>query len=168
MKHEPIEQHIEEEFHVSWYIIAYKFIFGLAEAVLGIGIAFFGKTAIIWYRAYSRAELSEEPHSLLVRLTRGIIPTVLAHHTFLVFYLLLLGLTKIAGAIGLMYKQNWGVDLLVALTIIMFPFQCIQLVTHPSIADFLYIFIGLFIALYLVNFKPRQWTRRVVKRIRRV
>lgn len=161
------EQKVEAQYHVSWFIVAYKFLFGLTEVLFGLALAFFGKTATVWYRAYASAELSEEPHNLLIRLTQSVIPSILTHHTFLVFYLLLLGIVKIAGAIGLVYKQDWGVDLLVAVTIIMFPFQFIQLIMRPSIADFLYIFIGLFIAMYLVNFKPHEWAARMATKVKR-
>ena len=161
------EERIEKEYHVSWYIIAYKLFFGLLELFSGITIMFFGRTALLWYHVYAIQELSEDPHDLLVRLTEGIIPNVLAHHTFLALYLILLGGAKIAGAIGLIYKQNWGVDLLVGLTVIMLPFQLVQLARHPSFADFLYIFIGLFIAMYLVNFRPHEWVAHVATKIKR-
>jgi uncharacterized membrane protein len=154
----------EDEFHGSWYIIAYKFLFGLAEFILGLSIALFGKAALRWYRLVAARELIEDPHDLLVRLTSSVIPNALTHRTFLVTYLLVLGAAKIAGAIGLLYKKNWGVDLLVALTFIMFPFQFVQLIQHPTMVDFLYIMIGLFIALYLVNFRPHEWVGRVAKR----
>ncbi len=166
MKSPGTEERIEKEFHVSWYIIVYKMLFGLAEFVFGIGITFFGHKALLWYRVYATGELSEDPHDVLVRLTERVIPNVLAHHTFLVLYLILLGAAKIAGAIGLMYKQNWGVDLLVALTIIMLPFQVIQLSLHPSFLDFLYIGTGLLIALYLINFHPKEWATRMAKHVR--
>jgi len=94
-------------------------------------------------------------------MTRNAIPNVLTHHTFLVIYLILLGSAKIAGAIGLIYKKNWGVDLLVGLTLLMLPFQLFRLFLYPSIADFIYISVGLFVSMYLINFKPHAWARRV-------
>lgn len=167
MKPATSEQQIEAEYHVSWYIIAYKPVFGLIEFLFGAGIMVFGVKALAWYRIYASQELSEDPHDLMVRLTEGIVPNVLGHHQFLALYLVILGAAKIAGAIGLMYKQHWGVDLLVGLTILMFPFQFIQLARHPSFPDFLYIFIGLFIALYLVNFRPHEWAARMVHRVKK-
>ncbi|MBI3559803.1 DUF2127 domain-containing protein [Candidatus Gottesmanbacteria bacterium] len=158
---------IEKEFHVSWYIIAYKLLFGLAEFLLGAGITFFGRAVFHWYRIYAAQELSEDPHDLLVRLTEGIIPNVLAHHAFFALYLTLLGSIKIAGAIGLIYKQNWGVDLLVGLTLLMLPFQLFQLARNPSITVFLYILIGLLIAMYLVNFRPHEWAARMATKVKR-
>lgn len=155
------EQEIEKEYHVSWYIIAYKGMFGLVEFLFGVGITFFGRQVLTWYRVFSARELSEDPHDLLVRLSENIVPNVLARHSFLALYLLLLGGAKIAGAIGLVYRKNWGIDLLVFMTICMFPFQFVRLLLHPSIADFLYIFVGIFIALYLINFKPHAWVRRM-------
>ncbi len=166
MKTVVIEERIEKEYHVSWYIIAYKLFFGIVEFLLGAGITFFGQTALVWYRVYASRELLEDPHDLLVRLSEGVVPNVLAHHTFLALYLILLGGAKIAGAVGLIYRRNWGVDLLVALTLIMFPFQFIRLIMHPSLSDFLYIFVGLFIALYLINFRPHEWAKRMATKIR--
>lgn len=162
-----LEEQIEKEYHVSWYIIAYKFAFGLVEFLLGAGVTLFGRKALIWYRAYAIQELSEDPHDLLVRLTQSIVPNVLTHRTTLAIYLIVLGVAKIAGAIGLMYKRNWGADLLVVITLIMFPFQFVALIRHPSAPDFFYIFIGLFIAFYLINFHPREWTRHIVHRVTR-
>lgn len=167
MKPSAVEEQIEKEFHVSWYIVAYKLLFGLSEFLLGIGITIFGRAALHWYRVVATRELSEDPHDVLVRLTERIIPNILAPHTFIALYLVILGAAKIAGAVGLIYKQHWGIDLLVGLTFIMLPFQLVQLLMHPSLPDFLYIVTGLLIALYLVNFRPHDWAARVSKRIRR-
>jgi uncharacterized membrane protein len=162
-----VEQKIEEEYHVSWYIIIYKLLFGLVEFLLGAGITLFGKMALLWYQTSTAQELSEDPHDLVVHLTQGFVPGLLSHNTFLALYLIILGGAKIAGAVGLIYKKNWGVDLLIGLTVVMFPFQFVQLILHPSLADFLYILIGILIALYLVNFKPNEWAKRMSAKIPR-
>jgi uncharacterized membrane protein len=158
-----IEKQLETEYHVSWYIIAYKMIFGLIEFLLGVGIAIFGRNMFTIYTHYLTQELLEEPHDLLARLSRQIVPGILTHNTYLILYLVLLGAAKIAGAVGLLYKKHWGVDLLVGLTLIMFPFQIIQLIRSPSIIDFTYIIVGLLIALYLINFQPKAWASRVAR-----
>jgi uncharacterized membrane protein (DUF2068 family) len=77
-----------------------------------------------------------------------------------------LGGAKVAGAIGLIFKQNWGVDLLVGLTIIMLPFQIVRLVVHPSLIESSYVVIGFFIAMYLINFHPHQWVKRIHSKLR--
>ena len=160
------EEKFEKELHVSWYIVAYKFLFGLTELLLGAGITIFGSAAVSWYRVISVQELSEDPHDVLIRLTESVIPHVFAPHTFISVYLILLGTAKIAGAIGLVYKQYWGIDLLVGLTFVMLPFQLVQLIMHPSVADLLYIVTGLLIALYLINFHPREWAAHISNRTR--
>lgn len=163
-KVENIEEELEKDFHVSWFIISYKFLFGLAELLLGLGIVFFGRNAFLLYRNYASQELFEDPHDILARFTENFIPYILAHHTYIVIYLIILGSAKIAGSIGLIYKKNWGVDLLVALTLIMLPFQTINLILHPSLQDFVYIFVGLLISLYLVNFKPKIWAVKMIEK----
>lgn len=166
MKYHTEEEQIESEYHVSWYIIAYKLLYGLIELLFGLGISLFGKTILHTYMVFVTNELAEDPHDLLVRVTEYVVPNLLMHKTYLAIYLILLGSAKVAGAIGLMYKQNWGVDLLVTLTVLMFPFQFIRLLMHPSLPDFLYIFVGVFIALYLINFRPHEWAKRMTSKIK--
>jgi uncharacterized membrane protein len=157
------EEEIEKEFHVSVYIIVYKFALGLAESLMGVAVALFGRRLYLLYETRLIRELSEDPHDLLARVSESFVPHLLTHNTYIVIYLMLLGIAKMLGAIGLIFKQNWGVDLLVGLTILMAPFQIVNLVVHPSWFDFLYFAVGLLIALYLVEFRPGAWISRIVK-----
>ncbi len=154
----------QEHYEVPWYIILYKMSLGFVEFVSGLILAFFGEQTAIWYRKTVSIELSEDPHDTLARLSQHIVPGVLNHHTYLVLYLLALGGAKLAGAVGLVFGRNWGVDLLVALTVAMFPFQMYDLVLHPSLVNFLYISAGVLIALYLIEWRPRIWARRMAVR----
>jgi uncharacterized membrane protein (DUF2068 family) len=156
------EEQIEKQLHVSIYILVYKFLLGLFEFAAGVSIGLFGSEI---YRVIQRSliqELSEDPHDLLARTTESILPNVLNHNTYVVLSLLILGLAKMAGAIGLVYKRNWGADLLVGLTVLMAPFQIANLIMHPRVFDFLYLVVGLLIALYLIEFKPRAWISRIL------
>lgn len=162
MTFEKVENNLEKDFHVSWYIIIYKFGLGLIELSFGLGIILFGQQVLHLYHRLASHELSEDPHDLLVNMSSRFVPGLFTHDMFLVIYLMLLGSVKIAGSIGLIYKQNWGVDLLVIMTIILLPFQIVSLFIHPSIFDFIYIVAGLFIAFYLIEFKPKAWVSRML------
>lgn len=157
----------ESTYHVSWYIVAYKFLFGFVEFFSGISILFFGHQALYWYQHLVRRELVEDPHDLAVRILESVVPGLLMHNTFLAFYLVLLGTAKMVGAVGLIYRQHWGVDLLVGLTFLMLPFQLASLILHPSFASFLYITGGLLIVLYLINFQPKEWAKRVSTHVKK-
>lgn len=159
------EAKIEKEFHVSVYIIVYKFVLGLIEFLSGFTLWFFGQKIYQIYRSGILQELSEDPHDLLANLSQKIVPNLLTHNGYIVIYLLILGSAKIAGAVGLIYKENWGVDLLVGLTAIMAPFQIVNLVIHPNIFDFFYFVIGLVIALYLIEFRPKAWISRMLQKL---
>ena len=156
------EELIEKEFHVSIYILVYKFMLGVIEFSAGMAIALFGSRIYQLYQTSLIKELSEDPHDLLARLSESFVPNVLTHNTYVVMYLIVLGLAKMVGAIGLVYKQNWGVDLLVGLTILMAPFQIVNLILHPHFFDLLYLIVGLLIALYLVEFRPKAWISRIL------
>ena len=155
----------KEEHHVSKLIIAYKFVLGLFEFISGWGIALFGNQLSTQYVHLLSRELSEDPHDLIAHLSMAIVPNLLAHNTIIVISLILLGSTKIAGAIGLVYKKNWGVDLLVGLTVLMLPFQLINIFIHRTFFDLLYLVAGIFIALYLIRFKPKAWVSRVFQKL---
>jgi uncharacterized membrane protein len=163
MKIFPKEDEIEKEFHISIYILIYKFILGIVELLIGIGIALFGSKIYLLYRTSLIKELSEDPHDLLARISENFVPNVLTHNTYIIIYLIVLGLAKILGAIGLIYKQNWGVDLLVGLTILMAPFQIVNLIIHPNLFDLIYFIVGILIALYLIEFRPKAWISRIIK-----
>lgn len=156
------EEALETQYHVSIYIIIYKFLLGVIEFSLGVIVTVFGTEIYHSVQNSLLRELSEDPHDLLARIAESIVPNVLTHNTVVVITLLVLGVAKMAGAIGLMYKQNWGVDLLVGLTIIMAPFQIVSLILHPRIFDTLYLLVGFVIALYLVEFRPKAWISRVL------
>ena len=156
------EEALEEQFHVSVYIIIYKLLLGVIEFALGVAVGAFGAQIYHSVQNSLLRELSEDPHDLLARLAETIVPNVLTHNTVIVASLLLLGVAKVAGAIGLIYKQNWGVDLLVSLTIIMAPFQIISLILHPRLFDTLYLLVGFVIALYLIEFRPKAWISRIL------
>ncbi len=155
----------KEELTVSRVIVVYKFVLGLIELISGVGIAFFGKQLLAEYFLKLSQELSEDPHDVLAHLSLAVIPNLFTHNTIIVITLMVLGSAKIAGAIGLVYKKNWGVDLLVGLTVIMLPFQLVNLAIHRSFFDFLYLLIGIGIALYLTRFKPQAWVSRVFQRL---
>ena len=161
-------QNLEKEYHVSRYIIIYKFILGLLEVVLGLGMIFFEKKIYELYLNFRNSELLEDPHDLLAYFTEKFIPYILAHQGYIVLILLILGITKMAGAIGLWYRKHWGLDILIVVTIALLPFEIYALITHPSLTKTAYFLINLFIALYLVNFKPKDYFTHLKKRITRV
>ncbi len=161
-----IEENAEAEFHVSKIIIAYKFFLGLVEFFSGVGLVVWGARALTVYQKYLTQELIEDPHDVLAHLTEKVVPSLFAQHGYLAAYLILLGAAKLAGAIGLIYQKNWGVDLLVSMTLLMFPFQVAGLILHPAIMDLVYIVVGLVIALYLIEFKPKAWISKMAFRAR--
>lgn len=164
MKPDRFEQTVENAYHVSWYIIAYKLIAGVLECGAGIGLALFGNQLMSLYGSLIAGELTEEPHDLLVTISERIVPHLFTHNTILLVYLILLGSVKIAGAIGLIYRKNWGVDLLVGLSLILLPFQAVSFIIHPNLIDVIYILIGIFIIFYLTEFNPKAWISRLVLR----
>ncbi len=154
----------EIEINISKVIIAYKFFLGLFEVLLGLGIVIFGKYILDLYQNFIYSEILDDPSDLLVSILDKIVPYLFAHQGFIVFFLLLIGVTKMVGAAGLFYRKHWGLDILVAVTIILLPFELFNLIAHPSFSKVIYFLVNMFIALYLVNFKPHHYFIHAKKR----
>ncbi len=104
---------LERDLHISSYIIVYKFILGLIELILGVGIVFLGKQVLELYESFKSQELLEDPHDTFVLISQRLLPFIVEHQGYIVLILILLGVVKMVGSIGLFYRKHWGLDLLV-------------------------------------------------------
>ncbi len=154
--------------YIATYIIIYKLFLGIVELILGLGIILFQKNFLSIYDSFKSQELLEDPHDLLVKAAEYIIPFILEHHIYIIIILMLLGIVKIIGSIGLLYRQHWGLDLLVVLTFLLLPFQSYSLIIHPSSYKIIYFSINALIALYLVEFKPKNYFTGLKTRIKSI
>lgn len=150
--------------HISKTVIIYKFVTGVIELILGLGILFFGRNIARIYVQYEIREFLEDPHDILIAVTDKVVaPLVIHHRVYLMFFLIVLGITKIIAAIGLLYKKEWGLDLLIGLFIILLPFDIFTLFSHPTFLKAIYFLLNVFIALYLIEFKPHTYFLRYIK-----
>lgn len=159
------QQDLEDELHISNYIIIYKFILGFVEFLLGVGIIIYGHTIIELYQQFTLKELLEDPNDLLVLGLQKIMPIIIEYQGYIVLILLILGIVKVVGSIGLMYRKHWGLDLLVGLTIFVLPFELYNLIVEPSLLKLVFLIINIFISLYLVEFQPRSYYNKFKKRV---
>ncbi len=158
---------LEQELHVSRYIIVYKFVLGLIELLMGLGIIFFSDQIVEIYINLTTKELIEDPNDLLLGILQKIFPYLLEHRGWVVVILIALGIVKIVSTVGLAYRKHWGLDLLVGLTVSLLPFQTYNLIVHPSLLKTIFFLINILIALYLVEFKPKHYFKRLKHRVKR-
>ncbi len=147
---------------ISKAIVVYKLILGVIELFLGVGILFSAKILEI-YRQYRVRELLENSNDVVVKTIDRLTPFVLQHHLYLTVFLIVLGISKIIGAIGLLNDKEWGLDLLIIIFFIFVPFDLFNLITHPTLLKFIYLLINLFIAFYLIEFQPHKYFRKLQK-----
>lgn len=162
-----IEDSLEKELHVSRWIIGYKFILGFIEIWLGIGVIIYGQRIINLYREFKTKELLENPHDLLITIADKFFPIFIQHRFYIVSFLLLIGIAKVIGAIGLYYRKYWGMDILIAVTVILLPFDIFTFVKNPTLLKAIYIAINAFIALYLVNYNPKKYIEHLKQRTKK-
>lgn len=156
---------LENVYHISRLIIVYKFLLGLLEVILGLGIIIYGQRIYLLYTNFRNSEVLEDPHDLLARLLETFVPYLLAHRGYVVLILLLLGVTKMAGSIGLMKRKHWGLDVLIIVTILLLPFETFAIFAHPNLTKVAFFVINMLIALYLVNFNPKGYFTSLKTRI---
>lgn len=156
---------IHPELKVSIYVIAYKFLLGVLELILGFGIIIFGNQILKLYFNFREQELINDPDDLIVHLVEKVIPYFLAYRSYIILILIVLGLVKVVGAVGLYYKKYWGLDLLIGLTFLLLPFDLATLLEHSSWTKVFYFLINLLIALYLVQFQPTTYFKNLKDRI---
>lgn len=155
------------ESQVSNVVVLYKFATGLLEFILGLNILFFGKNIARIYTNYKLNELLEDPHDLFIRIVEKITPIFLNYHTYLMVTLIVFGLVKIVGAIGLFRNKEWGLDILVIFFFIMLPYDIYTFFSHATLLKILYFFINVLITLYLIEFKPHTYFWKYIKYLKK-
>ncbi len=153
--------------NVSRGIIIYKFVLGLVELLLSIGIMVYGKKMYIIYAHFRSQSLLEDPHDLIVVVTEKFLPYLLMHRGYLILILFILGVVKMIGAVGLYYRKHWGLDLLVGLTFILLPFELYQLLSKFTLLKLIFLVINGFISLYLVEFRPKDYFTSFKERVKK-
>jgi uncharacterized membrane protein (DUF2068 family) len=143
--------------NISKTVVYYKLITGIIELILGLGILFLGKNISRIYASYKLKELLEDPHDLLINIVGEITPILRHYHTYLMVFLIVFGVVKIIGAIGLLYDKEWGLDLLIMFFFLMLPFDIYTLLSHITFLKTLYFLINTLIAFYLVEFRPHTY-----------
>src|SRR5690348_9366319 len=131
------EQQLESELHLSNWIIIYKFILGVIELALGLIILIIGSRIYSLYQNL-RTELLEDSHDTIANLLQNVFPYFLQHRGYVVLFLIVLGVTKIIGAIGFHYKKTWGLDLLIGLTFLLLPIDLFALMGKPTLIKLIY------------------------------
>lgn len=138
-------------------IIIYELILGTFEVVFGVGLLFLWNTLLSLYYQMSSGELLEDSNDLIVRSIEQVLPHLFAHRYYIALLLVALGVVKISSGIGMYYKKEWANHLLVALLVVLIPFDISEMIIHFSVFDLGYLLIDILIVLYLIHFNPRQY-----------
>lgn len=154
----------DEDIRISKTIVVYKFILGVGELALAFSLIIFGRNLGRVYQQYRVRELLEDPHDRLIAFIQYISPVLAQNRNYFIGLLILLGVTKVCGAIALWRGHDWGLDLIVGLFVILVPFDIAELFYRPTLVKFIYFFINLLITFYLIEFKPHKYLRRLVKK----
>lgn len=152
---------------ISKIIIFYKLITGLIELVLGLSILFFGKNISRIYANYKLSEFLEDPHDLLINIVGKITPIFIHYHVYFMIILIVFGAVKLISAIGLLYRKDWGLDLLVLFFFLMLPLDAYTLFSHPTFLKTVYFTINTLIILYLIEFRPHTYFWKYVKYLKK-
>ena len=143
------------------FIIIYEIVLGLIELVLGFGIAFYGERVLVAYQALRATDFLSEQNDLLTDILERLVPYLTTHKLGVSVLLIALGGVKIASAIGLILKKEWGRHLLIGLLVVLIPFDLVGLLFDPSIFEAAYLAIDVLIILYMIEFNPKEYFAEV-------
>ena len=105
-------------------VAAIKLVFGSMEVLTGLTWLIVSP-AVVQHRVQEllRRLAHDQPDNPGVKLLQHQLPTLLAHGTLVAVALILLGLIKVAGALGFLSGRPWGYYLFVASLVLTLPFD---------------------------------------------
>jgi predicted membrane protein DUF2127 len=102
---------------LGYALMAYKGLLGLGEVAVGLLVSMPFLDTVALFRRLSAEELREDPGDRLVGFLSRHLPSLMAHRGTVAAALLVLGVAKVAAAIGLYNGKEWGRYLPAALVV---------------------------------------------------
>lgn len=109
---------------IARVVAAVKLAFGLVEILTGL-VWLIVTPAVVQRQVQDSLHTlaRQQPHNPAVKLLQHQLPALLAHGTLVALALILLGLIKVAGALGFLSGRPWGYYLFVASLVLTLPFD---------------------------------------------
>ncbi len=133
------------------FVVFYELVSGFVGMVIGIGLAIFGEEIQDIYLSFRDAGVLDHPHNAMIGIVQKYAPFLIGHYLFVGIYLVLVGVFKLTGGVGLMYRKKWADNMLVGLLLLFLPLDIWSLFHHPSITRVLFIFTNIVIIVYLTR-----------------
>jgi uncharacterized membrane protein (DUF2068 family) len=118
-----VKSNHNEAKEISKLVTGYKLALGIGEIVLGFGITIFGNKALSIYQSLKSYGLMEGSFNFLIRIADDAIPFIFQHKLAIVVVLLFIGFIESVSSTAILLNKNWGVHLLLALMLLLLPFD---------------------------------------------
>ncbi|MEO7803355.1 MAG: DUF2127 domain-containing protein [Actinomycetota bacterium] len=126
--------------------MAFKFLSGTAEFAAGLSLLILPPSLLtIIFNLASAEEMREDPTDAMVLFIQHRLPQLLGTKHMFAIGLILLGMVKIVGSVGLLRRKAWAYKLLVVILVALIPFDAFHLANKMSALS-----LGLFAANVLV------------------
>ncbi|MEA2498338.1 MAG: putative rane protein [Actinomycetota bacterium] len=147
---------------VGLAIIAYKSMLGVGELLVGILLLIPSLDVSALFHRLVAEELREDPSDLLVSLFSRHLPSIIQHRPVVGLGLIAFGVGKLVAAGAMWNGKEWGRYLLAGLVVLLVPFDVRTMVTDPSVAHFLLVFLNVLVVYLLARptFRTRSQTDR--------
>jgi hypothetical protein len=135
---------------LGYALMAYKGLLGLGEVAVGLLVSMPFLDTVALFRRLSAEELREDPGDRLVGFLSRHLPSLMAHRGTVAAALLVLGVAKVAAAIGLYNGKEWGRYLLAALVVALLPLDVRAALLHPRAGQLIVLAVNMVVALVLI------------------
>jgi uncharacterized membrane protein len=139
---------------IRWGVIVFKLVTGGAELGAGTLLLVLGRTGLAnLVDSLTSHERAVDPADPVVHFVERHLPSVLSHEVAIAIALLLLGAAKVTGAIGLIRRRPWAYWLLVALLVLVVPFDAHHLITKPHLGSAILAVLNVAVLVVLIVFR---------------
>jgi uncharacterized membrane protein len=140
--------------HLRLLIASYKIVTGTAEIVFASLLLFLSSEGLQnIVDGFTAEEGREDPSDLIVLFVQHHLPDILSGKGVFAIALLTLGVLKVIGGIGFVFKKDWGFWLVVALLAVLLPADVRELVIRPGVGLGLFVLLHASIVYLLVRYR---------------
>lgn len=110
--------------------MAYKALLGVGEVSLGVAMV----TRPHLFERIAAPETRNDPGDSPIAILSRHLPVLLQHRVIVASALIALGVAKLVAAAAMWYGRDWGRLLLLAILLVLLPFDLVAAVHDPSVA----------------------------------
>ncbi len=146
--------------------IFYKILLGIIEFIFGLGLLVLGLQLYEMFNRFINTHAIQDSDDIFLIITNQYVPILLQHRYLISIIFLALGLSKIMGGLGMLYRKVWAKHLLISFMLAFIPYDLVGFIRSPTLFEAVYLVFSIVLVLYFMDFRPRQYWHEVRDMVR--